>query len=154
MAGAHAAAGALAVALIEPVHHIHAFHNPAEWREAVAILALHAVVGADVDLRGARAGAGHGEGKRAAHIGGALFVVWKLSLTPDLRDRRVAGDSKLREAASHHAEEARVVIEARLYQMIEPVGPAWRQRARDLHEEGALGGFHAHAVERGGRHAP
>src|ERR1700722_11630932 len=56
MAGAHAAAGALAVTLVKPVHDIHAFDNSAEWREAVAILALHAVVCADVDLRGARAG--------------------------------------------------------------------------------------------------
>src|SRR5580692_2907908 len=154
MAGAHAAAGLLAVALVEPVHDIHAFDNPAEWREAVAILALHAVIRADVDLRSARAGAGHGEGERAAHIAGALFVVWKLRLAPDLRQGGVAGDSKLREAARHDAEEARVVVKARLHQVVEAVGAAWCERARHFHDEGALGGFHAHAVEIRRRPAP
>src|SRR5580658_8305236 len=85
MPRAHSAAGALPVALVEPVHDIHAFDDPAEGREAIAILALHAVVGADVDLGDARAWSCHGEGERAAHIAGALLIVWKLRSAPNLR---------------------------------------------------------------------
>src|SRR6202050_2012743 len=124
MAGPHAAAGALTVALVKPVHDMPACANPAKWREAVAILALHAVIGTDIDLRSAGPWTGHGEGERAAYIAGALFIVWTLRLTPDPRERRIAGDSTLRETARTHGEKARVVIETRLHPVVEPIGPA------------------------------
>ena len=71
--GAHAAAGAVSVFRIEPVHHVHAFDHLAERREARPILLRH-VAGSDEDLGRSGVRGDHGEGKRAARVGCPLGV--------------------------------------------------------------------------------
>src|SRR5205823_6125217 len=75
---------------------------------------------ADVDLRGARIGAGHREGESAARVGLFDGVVLDAPIAPDRRNLGSARDSELREPR-RHAEESRVVVETGAHEIVETI---------------------------------
>src|SRR5262245_7745584 len=141
--------GALAVAAIERVHHLHAGHDLAEGRKA---LAVEPGIVAEIDeyLRRARVGPGGGEGDRAALIAVLYRIVLDVGVTPDGGDVGIAVDAELHHEALDHAEEARVVEKSVLDQIVEAIGALRRPVAMNLDHERAFARVEFRLVDRGG----
>ena len=95
----------------------------AEWGESVSVLA-GLIAGVDIDLGRAGAGSCHRIGEGTAHVACAHGIIGKPLVSPDRRDRRPARNAELREATIDYTVEAGIIVEARLDQMIKPIGSA------------------------------
>src|SRR5438876_4047494 len=121
LVGAAAARRAFAIFGVELVDHLHAGDDAAERREALAIEA-RIVAEVDEHLAGAGVGARHRVGDVAALVALLNRIVPELRLTPRRRDLRIAVDAELHHKPRDHTEEADVIVEAVLDQIIEAVG--------------------------------
>src|SRR5262245_49075181 len=140
---------ALAVAAIERVHHLHAGHDLAERRKA---LAVEPGIVAEIDehLGRARIWSGGGEGDRAALIALLYRIVLDVGVAPGAGDVGIAVDAKLHHETVDHAEEARVVVKTVLDQIVEAIGAARRPVAMNLDHERAFACVEFRLVDRGG----
>src|SRR5262249_35788735 len=141
---AHTAPGTLAVAGVQVVDDVHAFHDATEWGEALCV-ETRVVDDVDVELRVARVGARHREADRAADVARAHGVVGEGTVLPDARDRGISRDAELRDETRHHPKEARVVEEAGTDEVVEPIDTARCPRAFEVDHESALRRLDAHA---------
>src|SRR5262245_9897486 len=141
--------GALAIAAIERVHHLHAGDDLAEGRKA---LAVEPGIVAEIDehLRRARIWSGGGEGDRSALI--ALFygIILDVGIAPGAGGDGIAVDAELHHEALDHADDARIVVNTVLDQIVEAIGAAWRPVAMNRDHERAFARVEFRLVTRGG----
>ena len=86
-------------------------------------------------------GAGHGVGYHPTRIAVEHFVVLDVAVDPRRRDRRIGGDAELDHEALDHAEEARVIVDLLLHQLIEARGAEGGPGLGHLDDEVALAGL-------------
>src|SRR5579862_4812190 len=111
MSGTHPAAGVFSVAAVELFHNIPAFHNLAEGSKGwLRIIDSGVVAEIYVNLRGARSRAGIRKGDVAGFVVDLEGIVRNGFMTPGLRDRGIAGDTKLNPTPGNDSEEARVIV--------------------------------------------
>src|SRR6266481_1832893 len=138
----------VAVLVIEHFDHLHsiAFYH-AERRESHTVEA-HVVLEIDKHLRGARVRPGGGKRDVPLLVALCHRVILNISPLPGRSHSWIRANPKLRDEGRHHAEDAGVVIEMMLDQIVEAVSPQRRPGSRDIDREFAARGHELYLILR------
>src|SRR4029079_19636424 len=139
---------ALAIAGIERIHHVHARDHFAERGKA---LAVERCVIAEIDehLRGACIRTCGGEGDAPEYDTLRYRIMGDVRTLPHLRNLGIPVDAELHHEVTNHTEEACVVIEAVLDEIVEAVGAIRRPVAMHFDHEAAFARVELHFVNVG-----
>src|SRR6266545_1348408 len=122
-----------------------------KWRETLAVQA-RVVLEIDEYLRGSRVGRPtHRVGDKATLVAPLDLIDGNSRVAPSGGDGWIAVDAELHHEIGDHAEEAAVVVEPVLNQVIETIRAVWRPIAVHLDDEGAGARVERHFVRRGCR---
>jgi hypothetical protein len=81
-------------------------------------------------------------------------IIWNGLSLPHIRDRWIAGDTKLRNESGTDPKKARIVKETGSREVIKSVGAAWRPVSMSLNDKAALAGLKPRSEEVGRSLAP
>ena len=131
MSRPHAPARSFAVACVQLVDDARAFHDLPKRGEAHRVQArprqtTRLIARVDINLRRTSVWAGHCKRERPSHVAVLHGIVGEPFVLPNLRNRRIARNAELCESAGNHAEEPRIIVEARLHEVVEAIGAAPR----------------------------
>ena len=140
----------LAVAGVNFLHYVPAVGDFAEWSEAHAVETL-VVYEIDEELRGARVGAGGGEGQRLRRVRSlSARIVLDGGFVPRGVYLWIGAQAKLHDESRNDAEECAAVVEMMLAEIIEAIHSERRLGTGDVDGEIAGRGFEFYLESFGG----